>query len=200
MNKILCTLVVPVVLAAAGCTSAPINYYYLEPLSSTEAPPSDFVARLAIEEVRVPPYLDRFDIVTQKQANSLEVSGVDQWAEPLDDGFARVIRSNLSHLLAENKVIVVPADFTRAEAEVSVYISRFEVDAAGTAVLEAQWRILRTGDDLEILFRRSEHRQAVAGEGYPAITVALNETLHALSRDIARGAAEEIDAIGKLAR
>lgn len=200
MNKFLCALFVPVALAVAGCASAPINYYYLEPLSSNEVSPPDYVARLAIEEVRVPPYLDRFDIVTQKQANSLKVSGVDQWAEPLDDGFARVIRSDLSHLLAEDKVIVIPGDFTNAEAELSVFISRFEVDAAGTAILEAQWRILRTGDDLEVVFRRSEHRQAVAGEGYPAITAALNETLHGLSRDIARGTAENIDAIGKLAK
>lgn len=200
MKKILCALFVPVALAVAGCASAPINYYYLEPLSSDEVSPSDYVARLAIEEVRLPPYLDRFSIVTKEEGNSLKVSDVDQWAEPLDDGFERVIRSDLSHLLAENKMVVVPADFTSAEAEVSVYISRFEVDAAGTAVLEAQWRILRTGDDLEILFRRSEHRQAVAGEGYPAITVALNETLHGLSRDIARGANEQIDMIGKLAK
>lgn len=191
-NCLSCWMVILAVVVAS-CESKPTNFYYLESLGPPPSGPSDHQARLVIEEVTLPPYLDRFDIVSQQQANRLDVSDVEQWAEPLDDAFARVLRSDLSNLLADKRVLVVPANFTEAEASVFVDVSRFEVvEGEDSAVLEAQWRIVRARDGRELVLERSLQRAAVTGEGYGAITAALNETLHGLSRDISAAMTKQI--------
>jgi uncharacterized lipoprotein YmbA len=64
---------------------------------------------------------------------------------------------------------------------------------AREAVVEAQWRIVRTRDNVELAIGRSEHRQTISEDGYLTITTALNEALHGLSRDIADAAAKQIN-------
>ncbi len=191
MNRVRLLMLIAVVLA--GCESKPTNFYYLEALGSPAEIPSDQAARLAIEEVNVPRYLDRPDIVSQESGTGLKVSDVDQWAEPLKFGIARVLQGDLAHLLAKRPIMVVPADFTDADAELFVQVSRFEVTAAGEAVVEAHWRIVRTDDGVELIIGRSEHRQIYSGDGYLVVTAALNEALHGLSRDIADAAAKLVN-------
>ena len=105
-----------VVLAAAACESTPPDYYYLQSLGPAEAGVDDYQARLMVEEVTLPTYLNRSDIVTQQQANRLDVAETEKWAEPLDEGVARVLRADLAHLLAERRVLVAPRDFTDPDA------------------------------------------------------------------------------------
>jgi uncharacterized lipoprotein YmbA len=181
------------VLAAAACESTPPDYYYLQSLGPAEAGIDDYQARLVVEEVTLPNYLNRSDIVTQQQVNRLDVAETEKWAEPLDAGVARVLRADLAHLLAERRVLVTPRDFTDPDARLYVHISRFEVSGGSEAVLDAQWRLERSRDRRELVLRQSQHRQPITGEGYPAITAALNETLHNLSRDIAAAVAEQAD-------
>lgn len=184
-------LVVIAGLTVGGCESTPTNYYYLEALS----PPPQHVAvpsaRLVVEDVTLPQYLNRADIISQKDGTQLDVPDVEQWAEDLDRGVARVLEADLAHLLADQGIVVVPADFAEGDAKLSVHVSRFEVTAAKDAVIEAQWRLVRAEDDAELLLRRASHRQEVSGEGYEAVTLALNEALHALSRDLAAAIATQ---------
>lgn len=190
--RILPYWIIVAVVTLASCEGVPTNFYYLESLAPPASEPSDVRTRLVIEDVTLPPYLDRSDIVTQEQANRLDVSDVQKWAEPLDDGFARVLRADLSNLLADERVLVVPANFTEANASVFVDVSRFEVLEGGDAILEAQWRIVRERDSRELVLERSVQRAPVVGEGYGAITAALNETLRGLSRDISAAVAGQI--------
>ncbi len=179
-------------LGVLGCESRPTNFYYLESLGPPAFDPVTPRAKLVVEEVNLPQYLDRPDIVSQAAGNRLDVPDIEKWAEPLQDGVARVLRADLAYLLADRGVVVVPAEFTNGDVQVFVNVSRFEVTASAEAVIEAQWRIVRMDAGTELALRRSEHRLAVSGEGYDAITGALNETLHALSRDIANAAAVQI--------
>jgi uncharacterized lipoprotein YmbA len=199
MNKMKAARILVLAVAMlAGCQSTPTNFFYLGPLSP---PPGQAGGpdtggrdiRLSVEEVGIPRYLDRPDIVSQTGETSLDVSGSNHWAEPLKDGVARVLQGDLVHLLADRPVMVLPARFTDADAELYVQVSRFEVTPGGEAVVEAQWRIVRTSDGADLVVQRSEHRQPVAGQGYPTITAALNEALHGLSRDIAAATKEQID-------
>lgn len=192
LKRFLLSWLVVLAVFIAGCEGTPTNFYYLQSLGPSASGPSDHRARLVIEDVTLPPYLDRADIVTQEQANRLDISDVQQWAEPLHDGFARVLREDLSSLLAGEQVLVVPANFTEADVQVFVDVSRFEVLEGGDAVLEAQWRLVRARDGRELVLKRSLHRAPVAGVGYGAITAALNETLHGVSRDIAAVVTEQI--------
>lgn len=181
------------VLAVLGCETVPTNFYYLESLGPPAADPATPRAKLVVEDVKLPHYLDRPDIVSQAGGNRLALPDTEQWAEPLSDGVARVLRADLAHLLVDREVVVVPADFTRGDAQLYVNVSRFEVAASGEAVIEAQWKIVRTEDDRELVLRRFEHRTTVVGEGYDAIAAAQNETLHALSRDVAAAVAQQVD-------
>lgn len=181
------------VLAMLGCESKPTNFYFLESMGPPAADPVTPRAKLVVEDVKLPHYLDRPDIVSQAGGNRLALPDTEQWAEPLSDGVARVLRADLAHLLADRDVVVVPADFTQGDAQVYVNVSRFEVAASGEAVIEAQWKIVRTDDDHELVLRRFENRTSVTGEGYDAIAAAQNESLHALSRDIAGAVAQQVD-------
>lgn len=184
MNR-LSLLVVLLVAWLAACESQPSRHYVLSSLSGPVSLPGPERARLALEEVQVPPYLDRRNIVSYQTSNRLDVANLDVWAEPLDMGIARVLREDLARLLADQRIAVMPADLGDADVRLSVWVLRFEQDASGEAALEAQWQLVPADGSREPLLRRSEHREPVSGQGYDGIAAAMNETLHGLSRDIA---------------
>lgn len=181
-------------LLAGSCGTTPTNFYHLEPLQANLPAIADHRARLVVEPVRLPRYLDRSDIVTRMGGTRLSVSETERWAEPLDEAIARVLRGDLAYRLADWRILVLPPDFAEAAARVDVTVSRFDVSGADNAVLAAQWRIVRERDGRELVLRQSDYVEPVAGEDYAAITAALNRTLHALSHDIAIATAELLDA------
>lgn len=183
MNRLL-PLVVLLAVWLAACESQPSRHYVLSSLSGPVSLPGPERARLVLEEVQVPPYLDRRNIVSYQTSNRLDVADLDVWAEPLDMGIARVLREDLARLLADQRVTVMSADLGDADIRLSVWVLRFEQDASGEAALEAQWQLVPDGSR-EPLLRRSEHREPISGQGYDGIAAAMNETLHGLSRDIA---------------
>lgn len=178
-------------LAACGLGPSPPSRFYV--LSS----PPDLVSKkpqekagqelvIGVGPVELPAHLDRTQIVTQASQYRLVLKDLDQWAEPLKEGFTRVLAQNLSRLLNTNQIVRFPwrRPFT-VQVQVTVEVLRFDTDAVGESVLAARWNIL-DGDGRKLLYSRtSTYRDQASGTGVEPIIAAMSRNLVELSREIA---------------
>ena len=176
-------------LAACGMgPSEPGRFYVLSTPSSLDA---DSAAKnknlsIGVGPVTLPPHLDRTQIVTQASQHQLALNEFDQWAEPLKDGFSRVLAQNLAVLMETDNVLQFPwrRPFS-VQYQVSVEVIRFDTDATGRSVLSARWNIV-TGDGQELLLSHSSTiRSQAEGTGFEPIVAAMSMNLAELSREIA---------------
>ena len=176
-------------LAACGMgPSEPGRFYVLSTPSSLDA---DSAAKnknlsIGVGPVTLPPHLDRTQIVTQASQHQLALNEFDQWAEPLKDGFTRVLAQNLAVLMGIDNVLQFPwrRPFS-VQYQVSVEVIRFDTDATGRSVLSARWNIV-TGDGQALLFSHSSTiRSQAEGTGFEPVVAAMSLNLAELSREIA---------------
>jgi len=179
-----------VLLSACGSgPSTPSRYFVLssptELLSAKRPAGNNQGMLLGVGPVTLPPHLDRTQIVTQASRHRLDLKELDQWAEPLKDGFTRVLAQNLSTLLETDKVFHFPwrRPFT-VQYQISVEVLRFDTDARGESVLSARWNVIK-GDGRELLFSHiSSFKSRVTGEGIEPAVAAMSRNLAELSREI----------------
>lgn len=183
---------VAVIVSACGVgPSAPGRFYVLSSppdLAMLETPRK---LTLGVGPVTLPPHLDRTQIVTQATRHRLDLKDLDQWAEPLGDGFTRVLAQNLSQLMGTDAVFQFPwRRPVTVQYQVTVNVLRFDTDAEGGSVLVARWDVIR-GDGRELLFSRTSlFRSQASAEGIEPIVAAMSGNLAELSREIAAGLTE----------
>lgn len=179
------------VLLAAGCLSlgAPppaARYYVLAPgpvEAATPAGPRALV--LGLGPVRLPPYLDRAQIVTRAAPERLEVSATDRWAASLPVLFTRALADRLRR--------AVPADVVEwpwqagatPELRLSVDVRRFEREADGTAVLEAGWTVHAGAGGAALARGEARVREPATGPEMTASVAALSRAMDRLAADAA---------------
>ena len=132
---------------------------------------------LGLGPIKLPPYLDRPEIVTRAAPNRLELSKEDRWGESLQHGFTRAMERDLA-AQTNAAVIVFPwYNTVHVDMQVQIDVYRFETDAQGTATLSAKWTILdSTGKN--ILYTVEAHLTQPSKPGDNT------EAAAALSRDI----------------
>lgn len=127
---------------AAGCLgprSDPSAFFLLSPAPAPEGATPVPVA-LGIGPVSIPAYLDRPELVVRVDENQITLAGADRWAEPLGDNIVRTLEENLGGLLPGSSYVDYPwFESESPDYAVSLDVHRFEVDVAGTVVLEAEW-------------------------------------------------------------
>jgi uncharacterized lipoprotein YmbA len=139
----------------AGCLSPkedPTRFYVL---STSEASRVDEVWDDRPESIDVgvgpftmPGYLDRPQFVRRVGPNEVRPVEAARWAETLGEGFERVLADNLDALLPMARVHAHPwRSSTEAQWIISGYVTKFETDVSGEAVLDVTWRVL--GPDRE---------------------------------------------------
>jgi len=174
----------------ACASNAPSRFYVLSSLTGTGGEPETASDKrqvtIGVRPVELPAYLDRQQIVTRVSANELHLAGFDEWAEPLEDNFTRVLMENLSILLSRDSFMILhtrgpePADY-----QVQVEVIRFDGSLAGHASLLARWTILGEDDKKIFLTKKSAFKAAAGGPNYKALAAAQSRTVEALSREIA---------------
>jgi ABC-type uncharacterized transport system auxiliary subunit len=121
---------------------------------------------IGIGPVTLPKYLDRPQIVTRMETNSLAQAELDQWGGDLNDNITHVLAANLSSLLQTDRVSLYPwKDRAPVDYQVTLDITRFERDADGSTVLSAFRSIVNPNNGTVLLMRRSIYRDpgSVAG-------------------------------------
>ena len=187
-------IAVALLAAPVACSPlAPIpdtsRYYTLAPEPPeppAAAPPRAALATVGLGPVRLPPYLDRPQIVTRAAPERVEIASHDRWAAPLDVLFTRTLAEDLREAIPAREVLAWP--WPRGAAvdwTVSVDVLRFERERDGTAVLEARWTVSRRAGAEPIERGRTLARVPAADREMASSVAALGRSLGALARDLA---------------
>ena len=138
-----------IAVALAACTpSEQPRLYTLTTITEPEVLQNNLLeSQIGIGPVTLPQYLDRQQIVQRQSPYRLNFSEFDRWAEPLSDTVPRLLAGNVSKLLANEHVYVLPRRRrTPIDLTVEVDITRFEPLADGSAALMANWSIYADTD------------------------------------------------------
>jgi uncharacterized lipoprotein YmbA len=182
------TALVVAALLLGGCASTPATrFYVIVPTLEASAPTAATPPAVVIRDVRLPPYLDRQQIVTRGSEHRLQVADHDKWASDLRQDLMRVLAENLGRLLASDRVIAAPHRLRQPpDYRVDVEISRFERGADDRVTLVARWSLTR-GNDGAVLAERTASHNATVGDGasYEALVAAMSRAYGELARPIA---------------
>lgn len=166
----------------------PSRYYTLAVVADAPARSASGV-RVGLGPLAIPGYLSRLNLATRLDDTQIEYAEWDYWAEPLSKHLARTLGADLSRSLGGAHVIEFPWwPGTPMDVAVRVDVRAFEVDAAGTATLRADWALRNPASGQELYHGQSAIAEVAAGPE-PAESVA------ALSRALAQLAAELAAAI-----
>ena len=176
-------------IALSGCSTpaVPTRLYVLTPLTQVEPAsraPGVGDVTIGVGPVEVPQYVNRPEIVTGRDSPVLQSAALAEWAEPLRDGFTRVLAENLSLLLATERVAIFPWQSGVLEYQVVVHVIQFLGQPGGDVALVAFWSLLGKQGQ-EVLSKKSSFREPTGGQDYEALAAAMSRTVAALSRAIA---------------
>jgi uncharacterized lipoprotein YmbA len=193
----LLTLAASLGLASCAVTD-PTQYYTLgqTPASRAESTARASTARrsaagaavgIGVGPVIIPAYLDRSQIVTRRGPDHVELSMFHRWAEPLEDGIARVLGEEIGARVPTERIVMFPWRGAVAQAlqyQVVIAVLRFDGRAGAHVTLDTRWRILGQ-DGGELAFGRSTVVEATADSGHEALVAAMTRTVRSLGQEIA---------------
>jgi len=190
LNKITKGVAAFAMLLISACAATPpTNFYVLEALS--QAPPalSDTAKKrlIGIGPITLPALLERQQIVTRAENNSVQIAEFHQWAEPVKDNVAQVLMQNLSRLQSLDIFRTYPwSAYGTVNYRVIIDIVRLDTQPGKSANLEAAWAIMDEKNHSIITNGQSRIEQALTEDSYPAAARALSQVLSEFSRELAQ--------------
>jgi uncharacterized protein len=167
------------------------KFYLLTPTADTAAPATGSTQgtngnfTIGLGPIKLPPYLDRPEIVTRAANNRLELSKEDRWGESIQNGFTRALERNLAAQTGAAIVVFPWYSTVHIDMQVQIDIYRFEPDAQGMATLSAKWTILdSTGKNILYTVESNLTQPSKPGDETEA-AAALSHTIGDLSAQIA---------------
>ena len=172
--------------ALAGCgSSPPTTFHVVTSLDRGERAAADGPA-VGVGPLVVAGYLDRPQIATRSDENTLELAEFHQWAEPLKQSLHRLLVENLSVLLGSDEVAALPwRSRAPMDFQVSVEIDRFDRAPDGQIALAARWLLLDVRAEPASEAHRSWIRRPAAGDDHGVLAAAMSKAWADLSREIA---------------
>ena len=116
-------------------------------------------------------------------AERLHLADFDQWAEPLADGFVRVLSEDLATLLGTDRVVAAGASGT--DVEVALDVIRFDANAGGGATLIVRWSIRGGDGQIRVPRRKSEITMKASASSYGGTAAAMSRAVAKLASEIA---------------
>src|ERR1700735_5240523 len=92
------------------------RFYLLTPTADTAASTTPTATTqntsgaftIGLGPIKLPPYLDRPEIVTRMAPNRLELSKEDRWGESIQNGFTSAMQRNLAAQAGTGNIIIFP--------------------------------------------------------------------------------------------
>ena len=188
----------------AGCAVAdPTKFYALgKPMAASAesrvsasiamTPPSTSpdgtsAVSIGVGPVITPAYLHRSQIVTRTGDDEIDIAMFHRWAEPLEDGIARVVAEEIAARVPTDRIVMYPWRGAVARAiqyQVVVVVMRLDGRRGGDVTLDTRWRILGK-DGNELAFRRSTMSLTTTGPGYDPMIAAMTRAVATLGQEIA---------------
>ncbi len=178
-----------VFLVACAGSSAPPTQYLLRAEPAEQSGRVEAPVRVGLGRVTVAPYLDQSGIVVETEAGQVQAAREHQWAEPLDAGLRSYLRTEMSAALGYD-VSASRADLAHWDYTVDVYVDRLHGTMAGTAVLEASYRITPRPGAGDVAAYRFARSAPLPREGYPGLVDAQADLVRQLAQAIAASLGE----------
>ncbi|MDR1817605.1 MAG: PqiC family protein [Puniceicoccales bacterium] len=96
---------------------------------------------LAVDDVRIPPYLDRTEIVLRNKRDRLDLCEGDLWLEPLGKGITRVLADDLAARLAPAKLSVGQERAGTGAIFIQTRVLALDLAPGKEARLRVRWRL-----------------------------------------------------------
>jgi len=175
-------------LLLAGCGSTAPSRFYLLAASGDPAREAELVEEdgplLLVGPVLMPDYLQRDEIVTRAGPSRLVLADYDRWAEPVEQGFLRVLVQDLTRALPGLRVAPELSAQGEPRYALAVSVLRFDLGEDRLARLEVRWTLRERAGGASTA-RRAIYVRPADGDGYEAAVRALGETIADMSRDVA---------------
>lgn len=172
--------------ALAGCTitggSPPPSYYILPAQSKASVIHFGSIGAIGIEPVKLPGYLDRPQIVTLHGQGQVRMAEFHRWAEPVAEGFERLLAGGIQERLPGSDVLLLPTRQVPLAWTVAVQVREFYV-ADQRCRLKASWQ-LRQGGRLVTLTKSAIEIPLGHDRDYPAIVAAMAQAVDRLAAEI----------------
>jgi uncharacterized lipoprotein YmbA len=181
----LCVLVLNMV----GCSSSSssLHYYLLHSTSATHSVNSQAnktPALLTIDKLVIPEYLKQRGLVYQISETNIHISTTHLWAEPVEEGIVKVLRSALS---SKGVKLLKQDDYARGSVpatnhRISILINDFVSTYGGEVILSGEYVI--TAADSEAMHQSFMFKAPINHDGFEASIKAMRATLNQLSEQI----------------
>lgn len=181
-------VVVMVAAVLAGCGSTPKTHFYTLQAPLPAGAGSSVAAAgqpgIVIGLVSLPELVDRPQLVVRTANNSVGISDLHRWGEPLKRDIAHVLAASISRELGNPRVTVHgQSGGAEGDVRIAVDVLRFESVPGVEAVIEVNWVVRRKG--AEPVAGRSVAREKVQVFGYEPLVAAHSRSLEQVGREIA---------------
>ena len=175
-------------LLSACASTPPTHFYTLEPQSQPPAVTTTANAKkrlIGIGPLSLPALLDRRQIVTRTENNSVQMAEFDQWAAPLKDNVLNVLSKNVATLQPDAIVRAYPwSPYGNVDYRVIVDISRFDTQPDKSANLEASWAIMEEKNHTIVSNGQAKLQQPINDASYNSAAQALSKLLSQFSQQL----------------
>jgi uncharacterized lipoprotein YmbA len=186
MNKRCFTMLISIILLASCSTpQKKISYYVIDPTPMLAIANLDKKS-VQVLDLKLPQYLERFQIARREGANRLTFSDNQQWGENLRKNLYRTMTRNLSTLLGTPDVgTAINRSLAKPDYVLRVSIEAFEQAADGRTQLAARYQISDDGGALLSTRQFSSDISRDSRDGYSEMVADLQALFAELCLDIA---------------
>jgi hypothetical protein len=140
---------------------------------------------IGIGPLSLPALLDRRQIVTRAENNSVQMAEFDQWAAPLKDNVLAVLSKNVATLQPNAIVRAYPwSPYGDVDYRVIVDISRFDTQLGKSVNLEASWAIMEEKNHKIVSNGQAKIEQRLNDASYNSAAQALSKLLSEFSQQL----------------
>ena len=175
-------------LLTACASTPPTHFYTLEAQSRPSAVANPAITKkplIGIGPLTLPALLDRRQIVTRAENNSVQIAEFDQWAAPLKDNVIAVLSKNVATLQPNAIVRAYPwGVYGNVDYRVIIDISRFDTQLGKSVNLEASWAIMEEKNHTIVSNGQAKIEQRLNDASYNSAAQGLSKLLTELSQQI----------------
>ncbi|MDO9103729.1 MAG: PqiC family protein [Methylovulum sp.] len=189
LNKITqAAVTIGVVLVSACAGTPPTHFYVLEALSPAATQIDTAKKRqIGIGPITMPALLERKQIVTRAEGNSVQIAEFHQWAEPIKDNVAEVLTQNMSRLQPGDIFRTYPwSAYGAVNYRLIIDVVRFDAQPGKSANLEARWAVMDEKSHTIVTNGQSGITRGISGEAYPEAVSALSQVLSDFSQELSQ--------------
>ncbi len=171
-----------------GCakSSKPVEYYMLDAsvgIDNNQTLKGDEGPMIGLGPIRLPEYLDRFQMVVAVSENKYKLIDGHRWAEKLDQNISLALFKTLPSQLGTDRMIRYPwPQRPGVDFQVKIDILELNIDQDGQSQLVAQWSI--KSKDETILNKRSTFTAQASTTDIDKMVQAQSECLTKLGQEI----------------